>query len=180
VHLATQLLKYLLPTVNSIVKPYIARNAYFAHPENILLSMMTDEDCNKRAKAVNIVLSLRDQKSEIQSQIRKFYVPQINFDESDWDELINWNTAVITEPPLTLYLSDEEIKAVTDAPLAVATYPNHTQSVEHCLKVISDASKAVYGYDARDGFIRAINSSRAVKPRFDSKRQFAPLIEQSE
>ena len=177
--MATQLLKYLPPAVNNIVKPYSARNAYFAHPENVLLAMMTDEDCNKRAKAVNIVLNLRDQKSEILSQIRKFHVPQINFDASDWDELINWNTAVITEPPLTLHLSNEEIKAAIDAPLAVATYPNHTQSVERCIKLVSDASKAVYGYDARDGFIRARNSSRAVMPRFDTKRQFAPLIEQS-
>ena len=102
VHLAIQLLKYLPPAVNNVVKPYIARNAYFAHPENVLLAMMTDENCNKRAKAVNIVLNLRDQKSEILSQIRKFYVPQINFDASDWDELINWNTAVITEPPLDI------------------------------------------------------------------------------
>jgi hypothetical protein len=83
---------------------------------------------------------------------------------------------VITEP---LHLSNEEIKAVIDAPLAVATYPNHTQSVERCIKLVSDASKAVYGYDARDGFIRARNSSRAVMPRFDTKRQFAPLIEHS-
>ena len=179
VHMATQLLKYLPPAVYNIVKPYVARNAYFAHPENVLLAMMTDKDSNKRNKAVNIVLNLRKQNPGIQSQIRKFTVPDINFDARDWDELVNWKTAVITEPPLTLHLSDEEIQAVIDAPLALAKYPNHTQSVERCIKLVSDASKQVYGHNARDGFIRARKSSQGLMPRFDTKKQFAPLIEQS-
>jgi hypothetical protein len=74
VHLATQLLKYLSPAVNNIVKPYIVRNAYFAHPENVLLAMLTDEDSNKRAKAVNIVLNLetRSHKSSHKSENSMF------------------------------------------------------------------------------------------------------------
>ena len=74
---------------------------------------------------------------------------------------------------MTSHLSSKEIEVVVDTPLAVAAYPNHTQSVERCIKLVTDASKAVYGYDAQDGFIRARISSRTVMPRFDTKKQFA-------
>ena len=99
-HLATQLLKLLPSAVTNIVKPYIARNAYFAHPENVLLAMMMDDDSHKGAKVVRIILNSREQKSDIGLQIRKFNVPVINFDANDWDELINWDNVTITEPPM--------------------------------------------------------------------------------
>src|ERR1051325_324363 len=172
-HLATQLLKLLPSAVTNIAKPYISRNAYFAHPENVLLALMMDDDSQKRAKAVRIILNLREQKSDIGLQIRKFNVPVIKFDANDWDELINWDNVTITEPPMTSHLSSKEIEVVVDTPLAVAAYPNHTQSAERCIKLVTDASKAVYGYDAQDGFIRARISSRTVMPRFDTKKQFA-------
>ena len=46
-------------------------------------------------------------------------------------------------------------------------YPNHTQSIEHSIKLVTDASKAVYGFDARDGFIGARMQSRRMMPQYD-------------
>ena len=40
----TKLLKLLPANVADIVQPYVSRNAYFSHPENLLLAMLDDED----------------------------------------------------------------------------------------------------------------------------------------
>ena len=42
-----------------IVQKVMQCNAYFAHPEAILLSMLADEDGEVRAQAVNTILAIR-------------------------------------------------------------------------------------------------------------------------
>ena len=73
----------------------------------------------------------------------------------------------------SLALAEAYVEAgyVISVPCTI-TYPNNTQGVEHCIKVVSDASKAIHGEEARDGFIKARISSRAVMPQFDTKRHF--------
>ena len=53
-----QLLKLLPDSIAAVVKPYISRNAYFAHPKNIMLSMLADTDNDKRAKATKLIMKL--------------------------------------------------------------------------------------------------------------------------
>ena len=65
------------------------------------------------------------------------------FDARDWDDIIDWEKICITEPALTATLTDEEIKNIKEKPLDVPRYPNHTQSVERCVKLVTDASKHV-------------------------------------
>ena len=69
-------------------------------------------------------------------------------------------------------LSDEELAKLKDIPLTLH-YSNLTQIVERCIKFVSDPSKTVYGYDARDGFIRARVKSRSLMPHFDTKHNYA-------
>jgi hypothetical protein len=138
----------------------------------MLLAMMSAAERDKRQKAVDIVIKLRTEKPAQSLQIRKFKVPPINFSASSWDELIDWESVTVTEPPLTFHLTNEQIRAVVDTPLIVPAYPNNTQGVERCIKVVTDASKAVHGEEARDGFIKARISSRAVMPQFDTKKYF--------
>ena len=45
--------------LQKIVQTVMQRNAYFAHPEAILLSMLADEDGEVRAQAVNTILTIR-------------------------------------------------------------------------------------------------------------------------
>ena len=74
----------------------------------------------------------------------------------------------LTEPPLIKALTDEQIQKIKEEPLVVKKYPNHTQlSVERSIKLVTDVSKAVYGFDARDGFIRARMQSRRMMPQYD-------------
>ena len=44
-------------TVLSIIKKYIQKNAFFAHPEAIIISMLCDEDGDKRNEAVTRILN---------------------------------------------------------------------------------------------------------------------------
>lgn len=55
VHLSRSMEKNCLQAIN----PTLARNAYFAHPENILISMVTDEDKNVRTLGWQRILEAR-------------------------------------------------------------------------------------------------------------------------
>ena len=48
----------------------------------------------------------------------------------------------------------------------------HTQSVERCVKLISEAATKVCGDTARDGYIRAKITARSELPTFDNKGQY--------
>ena len=56
-----QLLKHLNNTEINIVKEMVQRNAFFAHPDQLLLAMCTDRDEAVRREAVNKIRKLRDQ-----------------------------------------------------------------------------------------------------------------------
>ena len=55
-------------------------------------------------------------------------------------------------------------------------YKIHTQSTERAVKAVTEAAKAVVGYSARDGFIRARVHHRQIKPSFRSKKDIMPLF----
>ena len=44
------------------------------------------------------------------------------------------------EPPLTIRLSDDQIRAFEKTPLSIADYPNHTQAVEQAVKLTTEAA----------------------------------------
>ena len=54
-----------------------------------------------------------------------------------------------------MQLSRDKIKEFESSPMIVPKLPVHGQSMEHCVKEVTAAAEAVYGYDRRDGFIRA-------------------------
>ena len=56
-----QLLKHLNNMEINIVKEVVQRNAFFAHPDQLLLAMYTDRDEAVRREAVNKIRKLKDQ-----------------------------------------------------------------------------------------------------------------------
>jgi hypothetical protein len=76
--------------------------------------------------------------------------------------LIDWQNTVITPTPLLSKLSDDNIRAaiLSGDPLEFEKLPCHTQAVERCVKLVTEASAAVCGTAARDGFIRVRNEAR--------------------
>lgn len=76
--------------VRKIIDPVIERNAYFGHPENLLLSMVLDERVHVRQLAFRRLLKAKKQEPKGKS-VRTFQPPTINFAASDYIELIDWS-----------------------------------------------------------------------------------------
>src|SRR5690606_30653202 len=98
--------------------------------------------------------------------IRSFMSPKINFEAKDYTEMITWNDRELSPTPIIRDISDEEI----EMHIEFSTVPNwefkkfpcHTQTVERCVKLVTEASQNVCGPESRDGYIRSTLLSRSV------------------
>ena len=77
----------------SIVLQSVQQNCFFAHPENLLLAMLGDEDVNIRAKAVRMIIKTRHTQEAHEGQsenviVRKFRLPQCNFSTHSSTEIV--------------------------------------------------------------------------------------------
>lgn len=108
----------------------------------------------------------------------QFIVPQIHFQSKHYCDIIDW-PKLVTEPLLLRGLPTTDIEAciadATKIKKLVGLFPNHTQAVERCVKLVTMASEKECGPEARDGFIRATLRSRETMPFFDSKKDFNVL-----
>jgi len=165
--------RYLSAELKRVIDPVLKRNGFFAHPENLLLAMITDERKHVRELGLRKILKARSQRI---AGIRQFTVPELNYDSSDYINLIDWQNTDITEPPLMVDFSDAVITdLVKNGESSVVDYPRfpcHTQAVERCVKVVTEASAAVCGQTSRDGFIRSRLESRRMMPDFNTKAEY--------
>jgi len=103
--------------------------------------------------------------------VREIRVSMLNTDARNCtdSEMINWQTSDLTEPPLTMKLSDLEIKgnikSATVEPYSITSLPCHTQGVERLIRAVNKASEKVYGAEARDAYIRQQLQSRTRRKR---------------
>jgi hypothetical protein len=170
--------RYLSPKLKKIVDPVIHRNAYFAHPENLLLAMMTDHRPHIRELGLRRVMKARAAGADPSGQIRRFKVPaKLNFDAVEYFDMIDWAVCPISEPPVIKAMTDAELRDLITTEVTPTVifpkFPCHTQAVERHVKLVSEAAKAVCGQKSRDGFIRARIASRQLMPKFESKRDFS-------
>ena len=180
--------------MRSITAEVIQYNAYYAHPENVLISMLGDDDDDVRRIAVNKILNIRgalpgfevdddfvggeaeiedDEEDFIEpvvvtSNVRRFCVPIINLEAKSYHRLINLNSQDVTEPPLTKTMSVEDIEGFRASPLRLDN-ACHNQTVERHIKLVTEASADV---DRRDGLIRQKIKSRKLMKVFNTKKQF--------
>lgn len=167
--------RYLPETLKKIIDPVIQRNGYFAHPEGILLAMITDEKKHVRELAARRILKAR---STTQPPTpRLFQVPLIDFNASTYIDLINWQEN-LTEPPILKNLSDQEIQNVVESggesELLFIRLPCHTQAVERAVKNTTEASTSQCTRESRLGAINVKLESRKQMPKFETKKDFKP------
>ena len=94
--------------VQDVFNRVLQRNRFFAHPENILISMLMDEQEHVRELPRRTILKWRS-KSFIER--RKFVVPKVLFDAEHYYEIINWQAATISEPPVARCLSNVTVES---------------------------------------------------------------------
>lgn len=102
--------RYLPDNQKQLVFSVIERNAFCAHPENLLLSMICDERKHIRELGLRRVLKARQTVSKGKS-VRNFITPTLNFQAAEYTELIDWNVAKLTSPPLLRNISNDEIQS---------------------------------------------------------------------
>ena len=180
--------------IRSIASKVVQRNAFFAHPENVLLGMLGDDDEEIRRLAVNKIQGLRGKSLQhsipndnfrrgyvencqntedavSKSNIRIFQVPIINFNARSFHQMVNLNGKEVNQPPAIKHHSDSEIEVIRKYPLKL-NHPCHNQHVERHVKLVTEASSQVCGIDRRDGLIRQKLKSRQIMKKFHSKHHF--------
>ena len=75
----------------------------------------------------------------------------INFKAVHWTDLIDLSVNGVCEPPFTLDFSDDELQnsLLTGEKINLPDFPSHSQGVERAVKLVTEASQSVYGFEAR-------------------------------
>ncbi|KAG7163880.1 hypothetical protein Hamer_G027997, partial [Homarus americanus] len=76
-------------------------------------------------------------------------IPPINVNATKLSELVDLSLEVL-EPPLTTSLTSQELRNLKETPLQVPKWPSHTQSVERCVKMVTEAAGHVYSHERRE------------------------------
>lgn len=128
--------RYVEECDGSEIYAAIQRNAYFAHPENLLLCMVVDSRRHIRELAIRRILKARNSKKH--NHVRIFKIPEINFDCSDYSEMIDWQNVEVTEPPALSKYTDETLKEFIESGETpdIPQFPCHTQAVERHIKLV--------------------------------------------
>ncbi|KAE8737193.1 hypothetical protein FOCC_FOCC017345 [Frankliniella occidentalis] len=74
-----------------VLQKYVQNNAYFAHPENVLVAMVKDDRPAVRRLALHRILEARKQPANA-DEVRTFTVPVLNFAAEDYTTLIDWDS----------------------------------------------------------------------------------------
>ena len=101
-------------------------------------------------------------------------VPLLNWEADNLTNLIVWDNPY--EPNVTCSKSKDELYQLLEKPLVVEPLPCHTQSIERVIREVSIASENVYGFEKRDGYIRAKIESRKLVPEHTSKKSLLGMI----
>ena len=171
-----QLLSSASAEVKSIVEPVVQRGAYHGHSENILLSLLCSDSEKDRSFAVEKIVELRGGASYGDKSVRDFHPPLLNLKASALLDLIDWKEEILSEPILTCDLSTDEVKSLKEVPFSVDKYSGHAQSVERAVKETSNAATRVYGFERRDGYIRAKVKSRKFVSKPQSKKDLVGML----
>ena len=156
--------------VTEIISPYIQSGAWYAHPQNLLLSLLASNNSEERNFAVDMILEHRKDNEYGDSSARIRITPKLNFSAVKLTDLIVWNETKVEEPIFTTHMSRYDISLLRHTPLSVPSFSCHTQATERCVKLTTEAAAAVAGQEARDLYIKAKNIHRKIIPHFSSKR----------
>ena len=156
--------KTIKPCYQASVLKVLERNAFLAHPESILLSMLVDEDQSVRDKAVNLIAN----KSLLQE--RNFVLPKLKAGAPTYHKMIDWNKEEVTFPPL-LQTESTARKAIKK-PLRLDDFPCQSQGIERVVSAVTQAADTQIGYERRHRTIVNRMKSRMILPVFESKQDW--------
>ena len=157
--------------------PTIRRSAWYAFSEIIIQALLCSNDIEERRAGVEKILELRGGEDDTTGDlsVRPRKTPTINPSASSLLELIEWSEGVY-EPPLTCKLTTEQVKKFVEEPMEVPQWPCHAQSIERCVKQLTEAASKVYTHEKREGYIRGQEASRRLMSKNESKQDLMKLL----
>ena len=131
-HILTSLriLKTQPKMVQDVITFYIRKNAWYAHPECLLLSLLSSLDPEDRQFAVGQILTVRAGQEYGDNSVRPRITPKLNLSATTLTTLISWNPKEVQEPSFTCGRSTAEIKSYLESPFVPPKFSCHTQSTE--------------------------------------------------
>ena len=145
-----QLLKDQPPQIHGVVRPVLQRNSFGAHPENILLCQIHDDDISIRQDAISKVIRAREYaRNEQEPKLTNFIAPKINWNASNYFTMAECES--VTPPPLLSEYTEDQLRSIVDTQRSIQLLPCHTQAVERGIKLVTESSDSVYVYEARHG-----------------------------
>lgn len=166
------------------IKDRVLYNSYFAHTENLLLSMITDADENIRRAGYTRILEARSSnlQRELVDDVRIFRKPRkLEVQHSDevkhnnidhYAKIIDWNETEVFEPPITNKLTVKQIKSYmenNDQIIVVPRIPSHSQATELCVQVVKNVVRKYPGTQAQEERTKTKIFARNLNPQFTSE-----------
>lgn len=164
--------RYLQPNLRNIVDGVIQNNSYYAHPENILLTMLFDDRKAIRDRAIKKILHYREKLYDpTKLRVYKKYI--LNFDATDYVNMVDMNNDdILFEPAFTRQIPYDHLVEYLDfdePPLADPQIPMHIQGTERHVQLLTSVSKRVIEKN-REGVMAVTLESRKKTPRMESKK----------
>lgn len=155
----------------------LRRNSYFAHFENICLTMLTDERPSIRERAIQHIKKLR--KTQL-TEVRTFRVPddKLNLEAKDYTEMLlgilnlkDEPQVEFFEPPATRNLSPDQLDNLVNHPFECPDFLCHNQYVESTIKDVSSASIHTNNKNLLAA-VSVMQIERAKMPNCDTKKDY--------
>lgn len=173
--------RFLPQNLKEIVNRTIQNNSFFAHPENVLLTMLFDDRKSVRERAIKKILYYREQLYD-SNNLRKYKKHSINFECTDYTGLVDLNDDdILSEPPFTASIPYEHLLEYIncdDVPFSDPEIPLHIQGTERCIQLLTHVSRRVVAKN-RDDVMAVTLESRIQIPRMESKKDLSQSFETS-
>ena len=115
-------------------------------------------------------------KEKKQEKVTQLSKAKFNFDANKWWKLVDIELDGVQECPMTLQYSLEELEEALENELPlegiIKSFPSHSQSVERAVKLVTEASAHVFGFEQRHRHINTVVMSRSARPAFESKSRY--------
>ena len=85
--------------------------------------------------------------------------------------MINWETELVTSPPILRQISDEDLRKYEDSPLEI-NVPSNTQHVERFIQLMAKNATREGKSKLRDGLCKATIKNRQIRPKLEQKSDF--------
>ena len=157
--------------------PVVRRSTWYGHSEAVLQAMICSSSEDERRLGVEAILAIRGDDQIGNNSVRVRRTPMINVGAECLSELTELTPAEASEPRLTCTLTSDQIKEFILKPMVVPDWSSHTQSVERCVKLVTEAAANVYSHEKRDGVIRAQVVSRKIMSSNKSKKDLVNLAQ---